>query len=120
MILGGFHVPSFVNHHDSAHVLERIECMERSILERIEQIMSAVTDFATKAQASLDKVSADLDSITTDIKALNDKITALQNSPGTLSPSDQAALDAIQTAAQALQAKADAVVPVTLPPPPVA
>lgn len=109
-----------VNNHSLHHVFERIEVMEKAILERLNKIMSAVTDFAAKAQAALDKTSADLDSIVTDIKTLNDKITALQNSPGTLSPADQAALDAIQASAAALQTKADGVVPPVLPTPPAA
>jgi hypothetical protein len=109
-----------VNEHSLHHVFERIEGMERAILERLNQIMSAVTDFAAKVTPVLSKVSADLDSIQTDITALNAQITAFNNSPGTLSATDQAALDAIATSAAALQTKADAVVPPVLPPVPAA
>jgi hypothetical protein len=94
------------------------------IIARLDQIhaqgtklMSQVTDFAAKVQASFDKVNADLDNITAGIQSLDALITAFQNSPGTLSPSDQTALDQIQAASQALVAKADAV-SVTPPTPP--
>jgi outer membrane murein-binding lipoprotein Lpp len=92
--------------------------LDQNLNNKLEQIMSQITDFAAKCQASLDKVSGDLDSITTDIAALNTLIQTLQNSPGTLGPADQAALDTIATNAAALATKADGVVPPVLPPVP--
>lgn len=71
--------------------------------------MSAITDWATQEQASLDAISATLDGIVTGISALDALITQLQNSPGTLSKADQAALDAIQASSKALLAKAGAI-----------
>lgn len=91
--------------------------IEQLIEHTERKIMSAITDFATANQASLDAISASLDGITAGITALDTLITNLQNSPGTLSPSDQAALDAIQASSASLVAKA-AAISVTPPPTP--
>lgn len=90
----------------------------QQINERLDNIMSQITDFATATNNVLAKISSDVDSIGADITALNAQIAAFNNSPGTLSATDQAALDSISAAATALQNKADAlVVPITVTPP---
>lgn len=90
----------------------------QQINERLDNIMSQITDFATATNNVLAKISSDVDSIGVDIAALNAQIAAFNNSPGTLSATDQAALDSISAAATALQNKADAlVVPATVTPP---
>jgi len=75
--------------------------MEKAILDKLNSIMSVLTDLQTSAQAAFDKISAD-------ITALSADIVALQNSPGQLTPADQAAVDKIQAGVTALQATADA------------
>ena len=92
-----------------------------TVLEKVQKdqknIMSKITDFATKEQADLAAVSASLDAVVTGITALDELIKNFQNSPGTLSAEDQAALDGIQTASADLVTKAGGIstTPPTVP-----
>ena len=98
-------------------VLGELKQMLADNIEREQNIMSQITDWAAKEQADLDAISGALDGIVAGVAALDKLISDFQNSPGTLSPSDQAALDAIQTASTAVVAKTKAIV-VTPPVPP--
>ena len=106
---------------NSDEIFERLNFVNdtmRMLVQKMEKLMSQVTDFAAKVQTSLDKLSTDLDSVTTEIAALNTSIQTLQNSQGVLGPSDQAALDDIAAKSAALASKADALVVPPLPPTP--
>lgn len=103
--------------YELTHVLRGMGALQE-INNKLDKIMSQISDFAAAVQTSFDKVNTDLDNITTGIAALDTLITNFQNSPGTLSAIDQAALDAIQKASQALVTKADAI-NVVAPTPPV-
>lgn len=88
----------------------------KTLTEKEDRNMSAITDWAAKEQADLTTISTTLDGVVTGIAALDQMITNFQNSPGALSPSDQAALDAIQAASGALVSKSAAIS--TTPPAP--
>jgi phosphoglycerate-specific signal transduction histidine kinase len=113
---------SEINIHGTLHLASteevfRVEGTLAKILNKLEHIMSAISDFAVKQQAHNDKVSADLDTLSSMIADLNAKIAALQAAPGVLTPADQASLDAIQASGAALEAKADALAGVVATPP---
>jgi prophage DNA circulation protein len=91
-------------------LLERIHSGQLVLVEEIQELMSAVSDFATK-------VNANFASIKAGIAALDAKIQAFQNSPGTLSPADQTALDDIVATSATLATAANAAVPVVTPTP---
>lgn len=98
--------------NSDGHKLDRI-------LKKLEDIMSAISDFATKMNEHNTKVDAAVDGLTADIKTLNDKITELQNSAGTISPEDQAILDELEARGAAVSAKLaalDALTPPAAPP----
>ena len=107
------------------YMMSRLEVLpDKKDIERLEQQMSKITDWAAQEQADLTAIKSTLDGITTGIANLDAKITALQNSPGTLSAEDQKALDDIQAAskavvAQAAAIKTDAPAPAPKPTPPV-
>ncbi len=114
------------------HIYHHFEknCDETDILHRIlhgigeikqgnENIMSKVTDFATKEQGDIDALNAKLDAIASGVIALEAKITDLQNTVTGLTPEEQAALDAVATASDALVTKANAI-DTTAPAPPTA
>jgi peptidoglycan hydrolase CwlO-like protein len=113
---------SEINIHGTLHLASteevfRVEGTLAKILNKLEHMMSAISDFAVKQQAHNDKVSTDLDSIAAQIKTLNDLIAKLQSSPGTITPADQAMLDQIEAAGAALGTKADALAGVVAAPP---
>ena len=87
-----------------------------NIIDKLNALMSQITDWAAQEQADLTAISGTLDSIVTGIAALDKMITDLQNSPGTLTPADQAALDNIQSAVKGLVTKSAAIS--TAPPTP--
>src|SRR4029077_2266147 len=90
--------------------------MQRNNLCRIErQIMSAISDFATKMDAFNTRIDAAIADLQGDVKNLEDQIAALQNSPGTITPEDQALLDGITTRASAVADKLDALDALTPP-----
>lgn len=73
------------------------------ILEKLERIMSKISDYADAVKASFDAISVGLDGVSSDLDALAKKIDELQNSPGGITPEDQARLDEIQTMADSLK-----------------
>ena len=83
--------------------------------QKVDQIMSAISDFKVKQDAHNQKVSDDLDAIAAQVKTMNDLIAKLQTSPGTITPEDQATLDQLDAAGAALATKADAMIAVTPP-----
>src|SRR6185436_18951831 len=110
--------------HMHNHVLElkallgEVRSNQGQILHRLENIMSAVSDFAAKMKVFTDRQGAAVDGLVADIKTLNDKTTELQNSPGTITPEDQALLNEIETHAGAIADKLDALDAQTPPTPP--
>ena len=80
----------------------------------LEQIMSAISDFAAKQSAFNAAIAADIDALvastnglTDDVANLNAQIATLQNSPGKISAEDQKTLDDLTTAGAALQLRTD-------------
>lgn len=95
---------------------EADELLEK-ILKGLEQLMSKVTDFATKEQGDIDALNTKLDAIATGVKDLEALITTLQGTVTGLTPAEQAALDAVASASDALVTKA-AAIDTTAPTPP--
>jgi hypothetical protein len=81
-------------------LLERIEGRIINIEKEQHTLMSQVSDFAAKTNASLAQIQ-------TGIANLDTMIQNFQNSPGTLSAADQAALDAISAQSAALATAAN-------------
>jgi len=102
-------------------ILRKLKKIER----RLEKIMSAVSDYAAKANTAFQTISDSLDNIVADESNLAKQITDLkaQIAAGgsTLTPADQTALDTLATAGEALAAKtktiADGVPDLPAPPP---
>ncbi len=94
---------------DNQAALGQLKDLLAQNIQKEQELMSKITDWAAQEQADLSAISNTLDTVVTGITALDALITAFQNSPGTLSPEDQAALDGIQTASKALVAKASAI-----------
>lgn len=93
--------------------------ISKQINERLDKIMSAITDFKaaivpiiTQAGNDITQLVTDITNQQTSITALNTQIAALQASIGTgiLSAEDTQALADVITAGQALQTSADAAV----------
>lgn len=89
--------------------LKRIETLLESVLselndskEREIQIMSAISDYAARVQASFDRISTGIDGLAGDIASLKALVDQLQNSPGAIDPADQALLDQIEAMASGL------------------
>jgi hypothetical protein len=91
-------------------LISRAFCDNNAILTELrkigEQIMSALTDFAAKANAALAEANTSLDNIVTDEAALAKSIADLQAQiaagGSVLTPEDQAALDSVASTAAAL------------------
>ena len=87
--------------------------------------MSAVSDYATKANAAFTTINDSLDNIVADESNLSKQIADLKaqiaSGGSVLVPADQTALDTLATAGEALAAKtkamADAVPDLPAPPP---
>lgn len=103
----------------SEHLAEAIFTLARSVglvthhdIKRLEQkldnIMSAISDFAAKVTAFNDRMDTAITDLQGDVKSLNDQITALQNSSGAITPEDQALLDGITARASSVADKLDA------------
>lgn len=90
------------------------------LLTIVENIMSAISDFATANKAFTDRQDAAVTAIQAEVKALNDKISALQNSPGAITAEDQALLDAIQAHSKTLADNLEAFKAAQPPVPPAA
>lgn len=80
----------------------------RVINRKLDQIMSAISDYTTRVDAHLDKLDKGIKGLGDDIKFLKDKIIELQNSPGPISPADQALLDALEARVKTAAEKAEA------------
>jgi len=83
--------------------------------EGVEQIMSAISDFAAKVTAFFDRQDTAITDLQGDVKSLNDQIAALQNSTGAITPEDQALLDGITARASTVSDKLDALDALTPP-----
>jgi hypothetical protein len=81
--------------------------------------MSAISDYAAKANAFNDRIDSAVTGLQGDVQALNDTITKLQNSAGTVTPEDQALLDQLQARAETIATKVEALDALTPPVPPV-
>ena len=97
-----------MSNHQILHELHNLRDVVLKISNRLEDIMSAISDYAAKVTAYFDRMDKAHDDIQTELKALADQIAALQASPGVLTPEDQAALDAIQARASKAADAADA------------
>lgn len=95
------------------------ELATKQDLEKVkEQIMSAISDFATKQNVFNDRQDAAITDLQGDVQFLNNTIAKLQSSPGTITPEDQALLDALEARASATADKLDALDALTPPAPP--
>lgn len=92
-----------------ALILGRLEILEQKLNQKLDTIMSAITDFH-------DQVTTTFTNIGNDITAIKAEIATLTSSIGQLTPGDAASLADVQTQATALQASADALVPPVAPP----
>jgi hypothetical protein len=83
------------------------------INQKLDKIMSAITDWAATEQVDLTNISNELTAVVSGVTSLNSQITALQAqlSGGTLSATDQAALDAVKAASDTLVTQAGAIIP---------
>lgn len=84
----------------------------------LEDVMSAISDFAAKVKAFNDRQDTAVNNLQADVKALGDKITELQNSAGQVTPEDQKLLDDIEARQGAITDKLDALDSLTPPTPP--
>jgi len=97
-----------------------LDCITKIDLKKaVDEIMSAISEFAAKQDAFNSRVDAAIVGLTGDVQTLNDKITELQNSAGQITPEDQALLDAIQARSEVIAAKLEALDALTPPKPPV-
>lgn len=107
-----------IHHHFDPEFERRFFETLSLVILKLENIMTAISDYAAAVQASYAQLNTALDDIKTEIASLNDKITQLQNNPGPISPEDQALLDAAQQQAGSLVAKAQALDTIATPPAP--
>lgn len=61
--------------------------------KRMNEIMSAISDFAQALKVHQDRVAASITGITNDLTELKRKLEEINNNPGTISSEDQALLD---------------------------
>jgi hypothetical protein len=102
-------------------ILHKLKKIER----KLEKIMSAVSDYATRANLAFTNISASLDNIVTDeanlAKQISDLVAQIAAGGSVLIPADQTALDTLAAAGDALATKtksiADAVPDLPAPPP---
>lgn len=62
----------------------------------LQNLMSAVSEFATKQNAFNDQIDTAINGLVGDVSGLKDLIAQLQSTQGTITPEDQALLDQIQ------------------------
>lgn len=99
-------------------LLKDIRSREGSILNRMEQLMSKISDFAAAMNAHNDAIDAAVGAVQADVAWLKEQIEKLQNTPGEITPEDQALLDALQVRTQALAERVAALDAMTPPKPP--
>lgn len=90
----------------------------KKINHKLDETMSAISEFAAKQQAHNDKLDAGIDGVAGDIQVLKDLIAQLQNSAGQITPEDQATLDALEKKSGETADKVAALDELTPPPPP--
>jgi hypothetical protein len=81
--------------------------------------MSAISDYAAKANAFNDRIDSAVTGLQGDVQALNDLIVKLQGTQGQVTPEDQALLDQLQARAETIATKVEALDALTPPTPPV-
>lgn len=86
-----------------------------AILHKLETIMTAISDFAARVTAFMDRQDVAVADLQGDVKSLEDQIAALQASAGAITPEDQALLDGIQARASTVADKLDALDALTPP-----
>lgn len=89
-------------------MLDRAVSAIPALFNKLEEMMSKISDYAAQTHANYTKLSQGLDDIKDDIKTLDDKIAAFNDSPGTLSTEDQKTLDDLQAESQAIVDKTTA------------
>lgn len=87
----------------------------RSINQKLEQIMSAVSQFNTKLNAFLDQQAEATQGLTEDVQFLKDELERINNSGGPISAEDQASLDASLERVSGISAKLTALNALTPP-----
>ncbi len=81
--------------------------------------MSAISDYAAKANAFNDRIDSAVTGLQGDVQTLNDLIKKLQDSAGQITVEDQATLDQLQARAETIATKVEALDALTPPPTPV-
>jgi hypothetical protein len=80
--------------------------------------MSAISDYAAKVTAFLDRQDTAITGVSGDVDFLVAEIKRLQETAGQITPEDQAILDGIQARAEAAATKLEALDALTPPPTP--
>lgn len=104
---------------DNQAAFAKLSTAIQANIQKENDFMSQITDWATQEQADLTAISATLDAIVTGVQALDTLITNFQANVGVLSTADQDALDQVKAASDALVTKAGAIsttAPGTTPP----
>lgn len=87
----------------------------KHINERLDRIMSAISDFNDKLQAFFTRQDTAIADLQGDIENLDNQITQLKNQLGTVTPADQALLDGIVSRVSTVSDKLDALDALTPP-----
>ena len=95
-------------HENSSHQF-------RHINQKLEQIMSAISDFNDKLQGFFNRQDTAIADLQSDVKNLDDQIAQLKAQLGTVTPADQALLDGIVARVSAVSDKLDALDSLTPP-----
>jgi len=100
----------------AALLIRKLECVEL----KVEDIMSAIGDFAKKQNDFNDRMDKAVSGLQNDVKLLNDTIAELQSTQGAITAEDQALLDQIESRSDAIATKLEALDALTPPTPPTA
>lgn len=95
-------------HENSSHQF-------RHINQKLEQIMSAISDFNDKLQGFFNRQDTAIADLQSDVKNLDDQIAQLKSQLGTVTPADQTLLDGIVARVSAVSDKLDALDALTPP-----
>ena len=95
-------------HDNSSHQFKHIN-------QRLDQIMSAISDFNDKLQGFFNRQDTAIADLQSDVKNLDDQIAQLKAQLGTVTPADQALLDGIVARVSAVSDKLDALDALTPP-----